>query len=456
MHRSRIVGAGAFVLIGILLFTGVLFTIGNRRSLFSDRFTVYTEYATLGELQPGAIVRVAGMEAGEVTDISIPRRASDRFRVEMKLREDVHHLIRADSVTTTQTEGLVGAIFVAISKGTDESPIIPANGTIPSREPFGMADLLQQASNTVALVTDTVQSLRDDAETAVRQAALTATEAHTLFATIRPDIERVTQSAGRVSVDVRRIMAAIAEGQGTLGKLINDDKLYVQAREVAHQADAVLQAVRGTTEEVRRTVADFNDRAGPARGLINDMRETLAQAREATTDLADSMEALKHNFLLRGFFNRRGYFDLGEISPAEYRQGAISRGGRTPLRIWLGSDVLFSRSESGEEALTPDGRVRIDSAMAAYLEYLPAAPLIVEGYATEGAQAERFTRARRRAVAVRTYIIGEYHLSPSSTGLMPLGDEAPGSPTGDHFDGVALALFPEPGSITGGSIGATR
>ena len=58
------------------------------------------------------------------------------------------------------------------------------------------------------------------------------------------------------------------------------------------------------------------------------MQMTLTHAREATSDLADNMEALKRNFLLRGYFNRRGYFDLDDISPADYRDGVLENGKR--------------------------------------------------------------------------------------------------------------------------------
>ena len=75
--------------------------IGDRRMLFEKKFTVYTEFAKLGELQPGAIVRVAGAKAGEVTDIAtadVAGAASSASR--WRSREDLHPLVRTDSVAT--------------------------------------------------------------------------------------------------------------------------------------------------------------------------------------------------------------------------------------------------------------------------------------------------------------------------------------------------------------------
>jgi hypothetical protein len=174
---------------------------------------------------------------------------------------------------------------------------------------------------------------------------------------------------------------------------------------------------------------------------MSDMRVTLTQAREATADLADNMEAMKRNFLLRGFFNKRGYYDLNAISPADYRAGVLENGKRKAMRIWLTSGVLFERRADGTEVLTADGRARVDSAMATFLKYVPANPIVVEGYATEGVVGEQFQRSRLRAAAVREYLLTQYHLPPQNTGSIALAGEAQGSPANGPWDGIALTLF---------------
>jgi phospholipid/cholesterol/gamma-HCH transport system substrate-binding protein len=441
MNSSKVIGAGAFVVIGALLFTTALFMIGERRMLFQQRFTLYTEYATLGQLQSGAVVRVSGLDAGEVTELQIPASPSQKFRVKMLVREDLHHLIRADSVATTQTEGLVGAVFVDIGGGTDQAPVVPENGTVPSREPFQLSDLMQQASDTVMLITDTVTSLRGDLETAVKQIALTSEDAHAMVADIRPDLTAMARNGTQISAETRDIIASINNGKGTIGKLVNDDTLYQRAREIADQTQAVMASVRQVSDETRKAIADVRSPEGPAQGLLADMRTTMVQAREATADLADNMEALKRNFLLRGFFNRRGYYDLDAISPADYRNGVLENGKRKAMRIWLGDAVLFEAAPTGGDVLTADGRARIDSAMATYLRYVPANPIVVEGYSTVGTTGERYSRSRAHAALVREYVLGRYQLMPQNIGAIALAEDAKGSPSGDGWDGVAITLF---------------
>lgn len=442
MDSRKLVGAGAFVVAGALLFTVALFMIGERRMLFEDRFDLYTEFARLGQLEVGAVVRVAGMDAGEVLDIRVPASPAEKFRVRMSIREDLHGLVRTDSVASPQMEGLVGAIFLSVGAGTEAAPRVPEGGTIPSREPLTMADLLDQANGTIALVTETVQSLRGDLETAVQQIALTAEDAHALVEDIRPDIRAITRHGSRLAADLQEISAGIRNGEGTIGKLVKDDALYQRAREIAEEAQTLMANVREISDEARRAISDFRSKEGPAQGLLGDMRVTLGQTREAVSDLADNMEALKHNFLLRGFFNRRGYFDLDAISPADYRSGVLENGRRKAARIWLSSDVLFERRPDGTELLTDDGKARLDSAMATYLIYLPANPIVVEGYAEGLTTSDRFRLARQRAGTVREYLMGRYALAPQATGFIALGGKAEGSPDGDGtWDGVAIALF---------------
>ncbi len=451
MESKKVAGAGAFVLIGLLLFTVGLFMIGERRNLFESRFPVYAEFATLGQLELGAIVRVAGADAGEVTEIEVPTGPARKFRVRMEVRDELRPLIRTDSVATMQTEGLVGSIFVNIQTGTEQAAPIQDNGTVQSKEPFSMADLLEQMSDTVTTVNTTVKALSGEIEVAIHEVALTATDAHALLNDIKPDMELIASNGARISTDTQQIVSSIQEGKGTIGKLINDDTLYQQVTGLTKDAQMTMANVRDVTDEARRAITDFRSKDGPAQGLFADMRGTLLQAREATADLADNMEAMKHNFLLRGFFNKRGYFDLNTISPVDYRTGVLENGKRKAMRTWLSADVLFEPGPDGVEQLSASGRARIDSAMGPYLKYLPANPIVVEGFATAGPIDERYRVARIRAGIVREYVMGRFAVPPQNTGYISLADDSRGSPAGDsQWNGIALTLFLDRTALTFG------
>jgi phospholipid/cholesterol/gamma-HCH transport system substrate-binding protein len=443
MATNRLAAVGAFVVGGLLLFAVGLYLIGNRRMLFTDTFEVYTEYARISGLQTGAIVRVAGLDAGEVESILLPGSPSAKFRVKLRIREDLHPLVRLDSVATIQTDGLVGNKFVLVAAGTDASPQAPPGGTIGSQEPFDFADMMTKVNETIDMVTVMVKDVKVGIDEALTAVSSTAVDAQGLIRDTGAEIRAITASGQKVAADVQAVMARIRQGEGTIGKLVTDDEFYNRAKNIAAEAERAMVDVREAARTAREAVADFRGDNGPMRGVTADLQQSLASAREVLTDLADTTEALKRNFFFRGFFNRRGFFDLDDISVEEYRQGALETEDRRVLRIWANANVLFEQTPEGEERLTDGGRGRLDSAMAAFVRYPRTTPIVVEGYAGDGTADAQFRLSRRRAQLVRDYIVSRFGLQPQFTTIMPLGAEAPGSPSNGRWEGIAIAVFVE-------------
>ena len=64
---------------------------------------------------------------------------------------------------------------------------------------------------------------------------------------------------------------------------------------------------------------------------MDGMRETVAHAQAGVTDFQENMEALKHNFFVRGYFKNRGYEDSAELAKDEIQACPRVRP-RKPLR----------------------------------------------------------------------------------------------------------------------------
>lgn len=440
MGKNRLALVGAFVIGGVLLFAVGLFMIGNRRDLFGDTFKVYAEFATIAGLDNGAIVRVAGLQAGEVEAIHVPASPSGRFRVRMRVREDLHPLIRLDSVASIQNDGLVGNKFVQIEAGSEQSALVADEGTIQSREPFDIADLMAAMSETIDAVNRAILEVQVELDGALNSISATAHTAKTLMDDVGRDARSIMASGESVASDLRAMVADVKKGRGTVGQLLTDDALYQRAKAIASEAEQTMANLRQATADARAAIADFRGDDGPVRGLTGDLQKTLASARDAMADLAENTEALKRNFFFRGFFNRRGYFDLDDVTVEQYRQGALDTEERKALRIWLNADVLFETDASGSERLSEGGRARLDSAMSQFVKY-PKSPFVIEGYAAGMTADERFLVSRRHARIVRDYIVSKFELDPDLVAVMPMGNEANGSPDGDTWNGVALAIF---------------
>jgi phospholipid/cholesterol/gamma-HCH transport system substrate-binding protein len=448
MGRERLAAVGAFVIGGLLLFAAGLFLIGDRRMLFTDTFRVYAEFKQVAALDTGAKVRVAGVDAGEVEEIRVPEGPSGRFRVRMRVRSDLRPLIRVDSIALIQNDGLVGNKFVQIQTGTEAAPAVADGGTIQSREPFDIADLMLTMSQTLATVNTMLVEVKSGVDEALGAVTATASDAQGLMKDLGGEVRTLLGSADEVSRDLKVIVGNVRAGRGTVGKLVNDEALYASVRSMAADAEKAVATVRQATEDARAAIADLRGQSGPVRGLTGDAQQTLQAAREAMADLAETTEALKRNFFFRGFFNRRGYFDLDDVSVAQYRDGALASKDRRVLRIWLDAGVLFEKDASGVERLGEGGKVRLDSAMSQFLRYPHTSPLVVEGYARDATGDARYLNSRTRAQLVRDYVLGKFKLNPNYLAVMPMGAEAADSPSGRDWNGVALALFVEKTALT--------
>ncbi len=441
MPQNRLPVVGAFVVGGLLLFAVGLFLIGDRRMLFSDTFEVYAEFTQIAGLQNGAKVRVGGMDAGEVESIHIPPSPSAKFRVKLRVREDLHGLLRLDSVATIQNDGLVGNKFIQVDAGTDQSPPVPDRGTIQSREPFDLAETLQKMSDTIDLVTAMITDVKGGVDAALASFVTFATDAQALTRELGAEFKAITTSTRRVAADLEVVVDGVRSGRGSLGKFVNDDTLFLKVKSIAEQAEKAVTTLRGAAEDARGAIANFQGDKGPVAGITGQFQQTLSNVRETFEDLAANAEALKRNFFFRGFFNRRGFFDLDTVPVEDYRQGALETEDRRVLRVWVSSAVLFEKDASGRERLTDDGKLRLDSAMAPFIKYPRDTPFVVEGYAEGVTSDARFLASRSRAQLVREYLQSRFALDGGYVGIMPLGNEAPGSPDNDKWEGVALAMF---------------
>jgi phospholipid/cholesterol/gamma-HCH transport system substrate-binding protein len=439
---ARLAGVGVFVLGTVILFGVAVFMIGDRQMAFTRRFEIYTEFAKVTGLQNGAIVRVAGARAGEVTDIAPPSTPAGKFRVHMRVTEELHQLVRTDSIASIETEGLVGGSYLAISSGSASAPEAPPSSTLAGQEPFELGDLLQQMNTTVVKVNTTIDQMRGEIDQTIAAISDTVQNANDVITSVSGEVRRMAESGAKVSEDLQAITTDVREGRGTVGKLFADDQLYTHVTHIASNADDITTDAKAVIAQARDALSGVQDAKGPVVGLAANLKQTLEDARSAMSGFADNMDALSHNFLLRGFFNSRGYYDLDQISPVEYRAGALASGGRVPVRVWLNADRVFDpASPDDAPRLSAEGQRRLDSAIAPYLDRVADGVLMIEGFTAVGGRDQQYVVSRARAVAVREYLVTRFHLDQRSTGVMPLGADSAGAPSPQPWNGIALAFF---------------
>jgi phospholipid/cholesterol/gamma-HCH transport system substrate-binding protein len=214
----------------------------------------------------------------------------------------------------------------------------------------------------------------------------------------------------------------------------------VESRDLVSSMKVTLDNVQALSKELRQGVARALGPDDLGQDGATNIRETLSNLNRGTSNLADDTDALKHEFFFRGFFKKRGFYDLEQLAPADYVK-ACEKGASCRSRAWLDAPDVFAAGSQGKEMLTESGRSEIDHAVAPFVGSLPDRIVIVEGYCSAGTADQRFVVARERADLVRQYLEAHFHLLRRDLGVVSLGDRPPRNTGRSMWNGVGIVFF---------------
>jgi phospholipid/cholesterol/gamma-HCH transport system substrate-binding protein len=360
---SRAARLGAFIIATLVILAAGVFIIGSKQYLFSPTYRLKAQFPTVVGLDSGAEVRIAGVHTGTVREIDLPSKPTDKVTVLMDLQRSTHAIVKQDSVASIETEGLLGNEYVAISFGSAQAANVKDDDMIGSEPPLVIADLMKKADG--ILVTS--------------QAAL----------------NNVTV----VTANLSSISTKINQGEGTIGALVNDKKVYTQLDETT---------------------------AG--------LRDTVNHAQAGVTAFQENMEAMKQNFLVRGFFKKRGYEDSADLAKNEIAQLPET----APLKTFtFDSKKLFDKEDTAkpknEKSLRAAGQFLADTEFGVAVVVVSAGML--------GDEQKDLILTQARAMVVRDYLVNNF--SFDDTQLKTLGrgkgkSDAPDSGWGN----VEIIVYP--------------
>ena len=280
--------------------------------------------------------------------------------------------------------------------------------------------------------------------------------------------------------NVNDIVVGIKQGRGPAGMLVRDETVASNIRQsvtnVKHatasldqasgRVDAITADVqsRGVTKKIDETISSAKDAAANiddsskqvhktiAAAMMPDkqgvdagtnIRETLSNLNAASANMSEDSEAVKHNFLLRGYFRHRGYYSLTNLAPDSYRKDHIFTNPANE-RVWLPATELFRR-KGKSEVLSAGGKNLLSAAMDKFGESVFDRPIVIEGYSNgvnpANDPADPVSSSRHRAILVREYLQSRFQLYPSNLGIVPMEGSPPNGLGHSEWDGICLVFL---------------
>jgi phospholipid/cholesterol/gamma-HCH transport system substrate-binding protein len=237
------------VIISLAILAIGIFFISGQVGFFSRRYTLKAYASEAGGLREGAQVRLAGVAVGNLKRIQIspyPERAR-AVELVMGVARTYQNQIRADSIATIETVGLLGESYVNLTRGSPGQEVIADGGVLKTSEEADIKRVVQNAN-------DVIVNLR----------VLSAK-----FNDIASQIQSGKGSLGKVVYDqtlynrlnktadtLDRMVTRVDQGEGTVGKLMADATLYNTALSTVDRLDKLVDDMHHGSGSLAKFVAD--------------------------------------------------------------------------------------------------------------------------------------------------------------------------------------------------------
>jgi len=217
---------GAFILAGLGVFLAIIYLLGAQARYFERKYDLVAEFDEVGGLIEGATVRLAGVQIGRVTGVSLPPEPGGKVRVTLTIAKRFANRIRRDSEARIVTQGLLGDKLVEITIGTAGEPPLEPGGRLTAREPFEMARVFAEGAETMAGINRLTRALSATVER--MDSGGTVENINRLTAALGGAVDRLDRSGalddlGATVKSARRIAEQAERGQGWIHALLYEE-----------------------------------------------------------------------------------------------------------------------------------------------------------------------------------------------------------------------------------------
>jgi len=309
---------GTFVLIALVALAVSILSLTTERGLFASEYRLEAPFENVLGLQVGAPVWLAGKDVGRVETIQFTGGEGETpILATLAIDSEVKDFIRADSVASIGTIGVLGDSYVELTVGSAEAAVLDEGAVLPTLTPVNMNQAMAKVTAAVDSFRELAENLNEtveefaEADGAAKIARAVDAASDAILAVQEGDglIHNLIyedfgadglRSLGRSFVAMESVMGEIAEGDGILHTLIyerpRDQDVVNQVVTVASRLSSILGKIdegEGTIGLLVNDPSLYEDLqtllGGAQRSLV--IRSMVRMAVDASDDEAPPSEA---------------------------------------------------------------------------------------------------------------------------------------------------------------------
>ncbi|SNR32807.1 MlaD family protein [Lutibacter flavus] len=311
--NSQKINLGLFVIISTLFLIIALYFIGNRQNLFSKNFKISAVFNNVNGLILGNNVRYSGINVGTVKNINMINDTT--ICVDMLIDEKILKHIKQNAVAGISSDGLVGSMVINIAPEKDYAPPLIPGDTIKSYSKISTNDMLETLNTTndnISLLTSDLLKITTSIKTGDGTLGMLINDpelAYNLKKTVA-NLKTASISASNSLLEFNKIIKTINFDESMAGVLLSDSISAIQMKSIITNLDKSSIGIDSVISNINDLVLNVKNGEGTLDYMVNDtvlvnnIDETVKNIKEGSIRLNENLEALKHNFLFRGYFRK--------------------------------------------------------------------------------------------------------------------------------------------------------
>jgi phospholipid/cholesterol/gamma-HCH transport system substrate-binding protein len=309
---SQKIRLGLFVIIGLLIFILATYLIGDKQKMFGKTSHLETVFNNVNGLQIGNNVRYSGVNVGTVRGIEMLNDTN--IKVDMIIDKTIFKHIKKDAVATIGSDGLVGSMIINIlpGKGTD-APVEPGDEirSVNRVSTDELLNTLSKTNNNAALLTENLLTITEEINAGKGTIGLLLNDAE-LARDLKQTMHYLKISGretANATKNLNRLLQSMNNKDNVIG-VLNDTAVANSIKTIVSNLDNSTVEINKVVTNLNKTILNIKDGKGALNYLSNDPKlvnkidSTMTNVTESSAKLNENLEALKHNFLFRGYFRR--------------------------------------------------------------------------------------------------------------------------------------------------------
>jgi phospholipid/cholesterol/gamma-HCH transport system substrate-binding protein len=316
---------GLFVIIGLTLFILAVYFIGDKQQMFGKTNQLSAVFNNVSGLQLGNNVRYSGINVGTVSSITMINDTA--IKVDMLIDKTIFPHIRKNAIATIGSDGLVGNMIINIIPGKEKATSISPGDEIRTLSRIRTDDMLNTLGKTnknAALLTSDLLKITNEINQGTGTVGLLIKDsnlANDLKQTVHY-LKITGQGSSQSITKINQLLSSLENKDNVIGVLKdtavanNLKKIVLNLKQTSTQIDNVVNNLDTTIVNIKNGKGAVNYLSNDPE-LVRKIDSTMTNVNEASLRLNENLEALKHNFLLRGYFRKQEKAKLKEEKKAE-------------------------------------------------------------------------------------------------------------------------------------------